>query len=86
MGMRTIFTMSIIIVRVVHVNDYLLRRFYMKYVQMKLSEFYRSDPVSCSKLFGGMLHAFLSDPLYVVRISRDGRIEVGYEGDDWFIK
>lgn len=58
----------------------------MKYVQMKLLEFYRSAPVSCSKLFGGMLQAFLNDPLYVVRISTDGRIEVGYEGDDWFIK
>lgn len=58
----------------------------MKYVQMKLSEFYRSAPESCSKLFGGILQTFLSDPLYVVRISRDGTIEVGYEGDDWFIK
>lgn len=58
----------------------------MKYVQMKLSEFYTSAPAFCSKLFGGMLQTFLNDPLYVVRISRDGRIEVGYEGDDWFIK
>ena len=64
----------------------LIKEVNMKYVQMKLSEFYRSAPVSCFKLFGGMLQAFLSDPLYVVRISRDGRIEVGYEGDDWFIK
>lgn len=64
----------------------LIKEVNMKYVQMKLSEFYRSAPVSCSKLFGGMLPAFLSDPLYIVRISRDGRIEVGYEGDDWFIK
>ena len=64
----------------------LIKEVNMKYVQMKLSEFYRSAPVSCSKLFGGMLSVFLSDPLYIVRISRDGRIEVGYEGDDWFIK
>lgn len=58
----------------------------MKYFQMKLSELYRSSPVFCSKLFGGMLPAYLSDPLYIVRFSMDGRIEVGYEGDDWFIK
>lgn len=57
------------------------------YFEMPFSQFVESYPSSFALLKEYLpdYEEFLTDPLYVIRVSPDGKIEVGYPEDSWYI-
>lgn len=55
------------------------------YVEMTLIEFLEFYPEGIEFFPQPLRSMFLSDPNYLVRLSEDGRFEVGYKTDKWSI-
>lgn len=57
------------------------------YIEMPFRQFVESYP-SYAPLLKEYLpdyEEFLTNPLYVIRVSSDGKVEVGYPEDPWYI-
>ena len=57
----------------------------VKFVEMTFLELIDKFPEAIDFFPPETRSMLLSDPKYLVRVSEDGRLEVGYKSDDWSI-
>lgn len=57
-----------------------------RYIEMSFKDFIKEYPDALYLFPAEMHNSLMTDSEYIVRLSEDGKLEVGYASDNWSLK